>query len=97
MDMNRKALGKRLNRARKERKITSENLSDVLDMSPVYIRQIESGKKIPSLPAFVNIYNTIIDTAVRIYVASVLCIFKSNKTLMLELLIENSGMRNIVF
>jgi hypothetical protein len=42
-------------------------------------------------------YNTIIDTAVRIYVASVLCIFKSNKTLMLELLIENSGMRNIVF
>lgn len=42
-------------------------------------------------------HNTIIDTAVRIYVASVLCIFKSNKTLMLELLIENSGMRNIVF
>ena len=38
MDMNRKALGKRLNRARKERKITSENLSDVLDMSPVYTR-----------------------------------------------------------
>lgn len=59
MDMNRKALGKRLNRARKEHKITSENLSDVLDMSPVYIRQIESGKKITSLPAFVNICNII--------------------------------------
>ena len=59
MDMNRKALGKRLNKARKDRKITSENLSDVLDMSPVYIRQIESGKKIPSLPAFVNICNII--------------------------------------
>ncbi len=59
MDMNRKALGKRLNRARKEHRITSENLSGILDMSPVYIRQIESGKKIPSLPALVNICNII--------------------------------------
>lgn len=39
--------------------IRSGHLSEILDMSPVYIRQIESGKKIPSLPAFADICNII--------------------------------------
>lgn len=51
--MDKKLLGKRINTARKERGLTSERLSETCGINATYLRQIESGAKIPSLPVFV--------------------------------------------
>ena len=53
--MDRKLLGKRINMARKERGWTSERLSEACSINATYLRQIESGTKMPSLPVFVSI------------------------------------------
>lgn len=50
-----KLLGRRINAARKDRGITSERLSELCNINDTYMRQIESGAKIPSLPVFVTI------------------------------------------
>ena len=50
-----KLLGRRINAARKDRGITSERLSELCNINDIYMRQIESGAKIPSLPVFVTI------------------------------------------
>lgn len=51
--MDKKAFGKNVNKARKDRGITSEKLSELCNLNATYIRQIEAGTKIPSLPVFV--------------------------------------------
>ena len=51
--MDKKAFGKNVNKARKDRGITSEKLSELCNLNATYIRQIEAGAKIPSLPVFV--------------------------------------------
>ena len=51
--MDKKLLGKRINAARKERGLTGEGLSELCDINATYLRQIESGAKLPSLPLFV--------------------------------------------
>lgn len=51
--MDKKLLGKRINAARKDRGLTSEKLSELCDINATYLRQIESGAKLPSLPLFV--------------------------------------------
>jgi len=53
--MNKLALGRRINKARKERGFTSEKLSEQCHINATYLRQIESGSKTPSLPMFVTI------------------------------------------
>lgn len=42
-----KLLGRRINAARKDRGITSERLSELCNINDTYMRQIESGAKIP--------------------------------------------------
>ena len=51
--MDKKLLGKRINIARKERGWTSERLSEACNINATYLRQIESGAKVPSLQVFV--------------------------------------------
>lgn len=51
--MDKKLLGKRINLARKDRGMTSEKLSELCNINATYLRQIESGAKVPSLPVFV--------------------------------------------
>ena len=51
--MDKKLLGKRINIARKERGWTSERLSEACNIHATYLRQIESGAKVPSLQVFV--------------------------------------------
>ena len=51
--MDKKLLGKRINTARKERGWTSERLSEACNINATYLRQIESGAKVPSLQVFV--------------------------------------------
>jgi len=53
--MDKKSLGKRINIARKEKHLTSEKLAERCNINATYLRQIESGSKIPSLPVFVAI------------------------------------------
>lgn len=57
--MDKKALGKRINIARKSRRLTSERLSELCEVNATYIRQIEAGTKAPSLPVFVDICNAL--------------------------------------
>ena len=53
--MNKMALGKRLRQARKHKGLTSEKLSELCSINATYLRQIESGTKVPSLPVFVSL------------------------------------------
>ena len=53
--MNKKQLGKEVNIARKDCGLTGEKLAEACHINPTYLRQIESGTKIPSLPVFVTI------------------------------------------
>lgn len=57
--MNSESFGKRLNKVRKEQHLTSEKLSEKCAINAVYIRQIESASRIPSLPVFVDICNAL--------------------------------------
>ena len=53
--MDKKLLGKRINTARKDKGWTGERLSEESSITATYLRQIESGAKLPSLPVFVSI------------------------------------------
>lgn len=46
---------KRINTARKERGWTSERLAEACSINATYLRQIEAGTKVPSLPVFVSL------------------------------------------
>ena len=52
--MEEKGLGKRINRARKDLGITAEKLSERCHINATYLRQIEGGTKVPSLPVFIS-------------------------------------------
>ena len=53
--MDKKLLGRRINTSRKNQGITGEELAELCNINPTYLRQIESGAKTPSLPMFVLI------------------------------------------
>ena len=57
--MDEKGLGKRINMARKERGYTADRLSELCNINATYLRQIEGGTKVPSLPVFINICNAL--------------------------------------
>ena len=57
--MNRDEFGKRMKQARKAKHITSEVLARRLGLNPSYIRQLECGRKTPSLDAMIAICNEI--------------------------------------
>jgi len=56
-DMNRVAFGRRLNAIRRERQVSSEKLSELCGINAVFVRQIESASRRPSLPVFVRMCN----------------------------------------
>ena len=53
--MGQNQLGKRINAVRKDRGLTSDNLSELCNINATYLRQIEGGTKMPSLPVFIDI------------------------------------------
>lgn len=53
--MDKKLLGKKINISRKDKGLTSEKLSELCNINATYLRQIESGAKMPSLPVFISI------------------------------------------
>lgn len=54
-----KGLGKRINMVRKDRGFTADKLSELCNVNATYLRQIEGGTKVPSLPVFINICNAL--------------------------------------
>lgn len=52
-------MGRRINAVRKCRGFTSERLSELCNINATYLRQIEGGTKMPSLPVFINICNAL--------------------------------------
>lgn len=59
MEINYKALGKRIKIARIERDLTQERLSEMVGLSPTHMSNIESGTAKVSLPSLVNIANSL--------------------------------------
>ena len=57
--MDEKGLGKRINMARKDRGYTADRLSELCSINATYLRQIEGGTKVPSMPVFINICNAL--------------------------------------
>ena len=53
--MGQNQLGKRINADRKDRGLTSDKLSELCNINATYLRQIEGGTKMPSLPVFIDI------------------------------------------
>ena len=53
--MEKNGLGKRINAVRKDRGLTADRLSEMCNINAAYLRQIESGVKMPSLPVFIDI------------------------------------------
>lgn len=60
---NYKEMGKRVEQARKEKAYTRERLSELLDITPRFLYDIESGKKGLSVGTLMNI-STILDLSV---------------------------------
>lgn len=48
-------LGNRIKKARKDAKMTGERLSELCNINASYLRQIECGSKMPSLPLFIQL------------------------------------------
>lgn len=57
--MDKVALGRRIQGFRKKQKITAETLAELVDVSTTHIREIEIGRRVPSLNVFVNIANAL--------------------------------------
>ena len=53
------AIGRRVRRIRKARKMTQEKLAELVNISTVYISHIETGSAKPSLPVVVAIANAL--------------------------------------
>lgn len=48
-------MGKHISEVRKDRGLTADRLSEMCSINATYLRQIEGGVKIPSLPVFIDI------------------------------------------
>lgn len=58
-DLNYVEIGRRIQIKRKEQKLTQEKLSEIIDVSPYYISEIESGTSISSLSTVSKIAGTL--------------------------------------
>lgn len=57
--MDKKVLGKQINSVRKDRGLTADRVSELCNINATYLRQIEGGVKMPSLPVFISICNAL--------------------------------------
>ena len=55
--MNNIILGRNIYRARRDKGLSSDKLSELCNVTPSYLRQVEAGSKTPSLPLFVELCN----------------------------------------
>ena len=57
--MKRATIGARLREARNQRKLTQEQLAEMLEIGTTYISDIERGAKFPSLSLFIKIVDAL--------------------------------------
>ena len=57
--MNQKAIGRRIKTARERKRLTQEQLAELIDLSPMHISVIERGVKLPKLETLINIANVL--------------------------------------
>lgn len=57
--MNKSKLGNRIRKSRKSCGLTADKLAEILNINPTFLRQIEGGRSLPSLPVFVSICNAL--------------------------------------
>ena len=57
--MDKKVFGKRLNKIRNEKKLTAEQLAEKADISVYFVREIEGGRKLPSMPVLISLINAL--------------------------------------
>lgn len=87
--MKRTGLGKRINLIRKDKNITSDKLSELCNINATYLRQIECGSKIPSLPVFIDICNAL-DISADYLLQDEITSGHSDTTNELDLLLKNA-------
>ncbi|RKJ55106.1 XRE family transcriptional regulator [bacterium 1XD42-1] len=61
--MDLKAIGRRIQKARKAKGLTQEQLAEIVGLSPTHISVIERGVKGPKLETFIDIANALEVTA----------------------------------
>ncbi len=59
MELNYALIGMRIKKVRKTKKLTQDKLSELSNISPQHLSQIESGKTKLSLPTLINICNAL--------------------------------------
>lgn len=59
MNLDYKALGKRIKLARIQEELTQERLSEIVGISPSHMNNVENGSAKVSLPTLLNIANTL--------------------------------------
>ena len=91
--MNNIALGQNIKLARKDKGITSEQLSELCNINATYLRQIEKGIKTPSLQVFVTICQNL-HVSPHFLLSSDLPTDK-NSVDMLQSLIENASPKQL--
>ena len=52
-------LGKRIKEARNARHLTAKQLAELCHIDDTFLRQIEGGTKLPSLPVFIDLCNAL--------------------------------------
>lgn len=57
--LNRKEFGAAIRNARLENKLTQEKLAELLEVTPVHVKQLESGSRMPSVELLHNIAVTL--------------------------------------
>lgn len=57
--MNQKAIGRRIKAARENKRLTQEQLAELVDLSPMHVSVIERGVKLPKLETLINIANVL--------------------------------------
>ncbi len=57
--MDSRKIGARIKKARKERGITQAQLAELLDLTPKYISNFETGERLPRFETFVEIANVL--------------------------------------
>ena len=57
--MNQQAIGRRIKAARERKRLTQEQLAELVDLSPMHVSVIERGVKLPKLETLINIANVL--------------------------------------
>ena len=57
--LNRKEFGTTIKNARMENRLTQEKLAELLNITPVHVKQIEAGTRMPSVEVLYNIAITL--------------------------------------